>query len=245
MPLYESGCGLEVHPFKIQQRKPPHCSPLRVIELDVSIPPHVLLSARRPSREEAAAPLASLLDAVPEVADARFDFTDGTFRGPDDRALSDFDLERSAVAARGGGAPGAGRNSLKRGILLNTLSRAESGERPGLLESVSGKWGERVLGPRLTGTLYRKEGLNRPTPEQRKSNADGAQWGEESEARFREAYKGVNVEPETLRARASKWFADRRRPGAYRYRSLTPTSSSHLSPVAAALHSHIRPCGAA
>ena len=52
-----------------------------------------------------------------------------------------------------GGAPSAGRRTLKRGILLNTLAHAESGQRPGLLER-SLRESRQLVRDGLQGTFY-------------------------------------------------------------------------------------------
>lgn len=79
---------------------------------------------------------ANLISHIPEVADARYDFATGTFRSGEGQPLTDGDLDKWASAAAGNRKARVGRATLKRGILLNTLARAESGERPGLLERV-------------------------------------------------------------------------------------------------------------
>jgi len=78
--------------------------------------------------------VANLISDIPEVADARYDFQTGTFRTGEGKPLTDGDLDQWASAAAGNRKTRVGRATLKRGILLNTLARAESGERPGLLE---------------------------------------------------------------------------------------------------------------
>lgn len=75
----------------------------------------------------------SLAHFVPEFRRARYDFATRTFRTGKGEPLTDGMLgawnEHPRVrAAR------AGSRTLKRGILLHTLARAESGQRPGLLE---------------------------------------------------------------------------------------------------------------
>ncbi|GAB1364725.1 hypothetical protein MASR1M32_39610 [Rhodobacter sp.] len=78
--------------------------------------------------------VSSLISHIPEVADARYDFQSRTFRSGEGQLLTDGDLDQWASAAAGNRAARVGRKTLRRGILLNTLARTESGARPGLLE---------------------------------------------------------------------------------------------------------------
>ncbi|MDO8983009.1 PLxRFG domain-containing protein [Cypionkella sp.] len=75
----------------------------------------------------------NLIHHVPEVADARYDFATGTFRDGEGESIADGRFRAWSTTA-GARAAGAGRKTLKRGILLNTLAHTPSGKRPGLLE---------------------------------------------------------------------------------------------------------------
>lgn len=96
--------------------------------------------------------IANTVALVPEVADARYDFKNGTFRDTSGKLISDEVLDGWASAARGMRTARAGRNTLKRGILLNTLSLASGGDRPGLLEYALRQPGKLVAG--LKRTFY-------------------------------------------------------------------------------------------
>ncbi len=87
---------------------------------------------------------ANLISHIPEVADARYDFATGTFRSGEGQPLTDGDPGKWASAAAGNRTPRVGRNSVKRGILLNTLARSKSGQRPGLLEQALRQQGKLV-----------------------------------------------------------------------------------------------------
>ncbi len=97
--------------------------------------------------------LSALAHYLPELLLARYDFAAGAFRNPQGERLSDEDFERWGHRHRGARAAGAGRASLKRGILLNTLLRAESGARPGLLEQVLREPGK-LVGRQLFDIFY-------------------------------------------------------------------------------------------
>ena len=76
---------------------------------------------------------ASLAHHVPEITRARYDFATRTFRTSQGEPITD-EILRTWDAHPRVRAAGGGRRTLKRSILLNTLLRAESGQRPGLLE---------------------------------------------------------------------------------------------------------------
>lgn len=97
--------------------------------------------------------IANTIKLVPRIADARYDFQTGTFRTGEGQPLSDVALDGWVDAARGSGAARAGRSTLKRSILLNTLSRTESGKQPGLLERSLRQPGKLVAGG-LQRTFY-------------------------------------------------------------------------------------------
>lgn len=98
--------------------------------------------------------VASLAHDVPQIRDGYFDFKTGTFRTGEGQPLSDELVDRWLDEAGRDRAPGAGRATLKRGILLRSLTRAQGGERPGLLELVLGQRGQSLLGPGLKDTFY-------------------------------------------------------------------------------------------
>lgn len=94
------------------------------------------------------------------MADARYDFATGTFRNGEGQPLTDGDLDKWASSARGVGSPRIGRNTVKRGTLLSSLLRAESGQRPGLLEQVLRQPGH-LVARGLKGTFYSRETVPR------------------------------------------------------------------------------------
>lgn len=79
------------------------------------------------------ASIANVASLVPEIARARYDFKTGTFRSGEGKPISDGMLEAWASHPRIRAAR-AGRSTLKRSILLNTLARTPGEGRPGLLE---------------------------------------------------------------------------------------------------------------
>lgn len=80
------------------------------------------------------ASLASISAYVPEFRRARYDFATGTFRNSEGGRLHDEVLRGWASEHPRMRAAGLGSRSIRRGILLNTLARTESGQRPGILE---------------------------------------------------------------------------------------------------------------
>lgn len=97
--------------------------------------------------------LASIKAAIPEIDRARYDFETGAFRSGEGKPLSDGLLQTWLAHPRVREAR-AGRASLKRAILLNTLARTESGARPGLLERIYGFGTVRGFQPALNSTFY-------------------------------------------------------------------------------------------
>jgi N12 class adenine-specific DNA methylase len=105
--------------------------------------------------------LASLIEAsvanitaiVPEIDRAQYDFATGTFRNSQGEPLSDGTLDKWSASRPRIRAAGAGRNTLKRGILLNTLARTESGAQSALLEYALRQPGKLVAGG-LSDTFY-------------------------------------------------------------------------------------------
>lgn len=100
--------------------------------------------------------VSSLIHHVPELARARYDFRSGTFVSSQGQRISDEMLDGWASQFERVRKARAGRNTLKRGILLNTLARAKSGERPGLLERALRQRGK-LVGEALRGTFYQSE----------------------------------------------------------------------------------------
>lgn len=98
--------------------------------------------------------VANLISHEPEVADARYDFQAGTFRTGEGQPLTDESLDKWASSAAGNRKARVGRATLKRGILLNSLLRAGSAERPGLLERVLRQPRELVTRGGLRRTFY-------------------------------------------------------------------------------------------
>ena len=92
---------------------------------------------------------------VPEIADARYDFSTGTILTGEGQPVSDGTLDKWASAAARGGAPRLSRASLKRGALLSALLRASGGEQPGLLERVLRQSGQ-LVDRGLRGTFYER-----------------------------------------------------------------------------------------
>ncbi|MDO5643852.1 MAG: hypothetical protein Q4G26_15880, partial [Paracoccus sp. (in: a-proteobacteria)] len=100
---------------------------------------------------------ASLAHHVPEIARARYDFATRTFRTGKgeqitDRALGEWSATKGRIRAAG-----AGSRTLKRSILFNTLLRAESGQRPGLLERSLQQSRQLVTEGGLTRILYQRD----------------------------------------------------------------------------------------
>lgn len=97
---------------------------------------------------------ASLAHYVPEISRARYDFDTGTFRTGEGKPLSDEAIDRWVSTSRRGRAAGAGRATVKRNVLLNSLVRQQSGQRSGLLARVL-RQPSQLVTPALTGILYR------------------------------------------------------------------------------------------
>lgn len=96
--------------------------------------------------------LASIKAHVPEFQRARYDFATGAFRDSKGAAIPDEVLDAWAEHPRMRAA-GVGSRSIKRGIFLNTLAHAESGQRPGLLEQTLRQPGQ-LVGPQAEGIFY-------------------------------------------------------------------------------------------
>lgn len=136
--------------------------------------------------------LESLAHYVPDFKTARYDFATGTFRDGEGKPLSNEALARWLSTSAGNRAAGVGRTSLKRAIVLNTLVRSESGERPGLLESVLRKPSD-VVSPALRGILYSV------TPERAENILDEAEAA--LEAKAKDDYIGSVIGDMSLGAR--------------------------------------------
>ena len=81
---------------------------------------------------------------MPQVADARYDFTDRTFRTGDGEPLTDGIARIWGVSLGRSGTTGIGSATLKRGIFLSSLAYAEGGARSRLLEQILRKPDQRV-----------------------------------------------------------------------------------------------------
>jgi len=99
------------------------------------------------------ASIANLVSHIPEVADARYDLQSGAFLSGEGKPLSDATLDVWASAAAGNRKARVGRSTLKRGILLNTLARTESGARSGILEYALRQPGK-LVGEGMRGTFF-------------------------------------------------------------------------------------------
>lgn len=114
----------------------------------------------------------SLAHYIPEIKRARYDFATRTFRNNQGKPLDDATLREWSATYSRIRAASAGSATLKRGILLNTLARTESGERPGLLAQVI-RQPDQLVGESLRGTFYSIPGMeadpNPPTTEENDS----------------------------------------------------------------------------
>lgn len=98
----------------------------------------------------------SLAHYVPEFRRARYDFSTRTFRNSEGAPITADMLREWASEHPRVREARAGRRTLKRGIILNTILRAEGGDRPELLERVSGR-GAQPVGAELRGTFYQRK----------------------------------------------------------------------------------------
>jgi hypothetical protein len=92
------------------------------------------------------------MSAAPDIKHAQYDFGTQTFRDASGRALTRDDFDRIADAATGRFARTAGLRTLRRAILLNTFSRAESGKQSAILEQAL-RQPRSLLGPELERTF--------------------------------------------------------------------------------------------
>lgn len=119
--------------------------------------------------------VSSLINLVPQVADARYDFQTGTFRTGEGQPVTAETMADWALVSERSGTPSVGARTLKRGILLNTLSRAESGERPGILERSLRQPSRLVTQGGLRRTFYQArtsgQAAPRPQPEDQPQEA--------------------------------------------------------------------------
>jgi hypothetical protein len=141
--------------------------------------------------------IASLVNQLPQVEDARYDFQSGTFRDAKGEPLSNEVLDGWASFASGVRAPRIGRNTVKRGILLNTLSRAEIGKQPGLLERSLRQSRQLVIGGGLSRTFYMRGPVSEPvaslTGQELGEWGDMRQLGRKAEAWYRDNLLGTTV----------------------------------------------------
>ena len=105
---------------------------------------------------------ANTLNAVPELANVRFDFGSRTFRTAAGGTLSDEMLDGWISSARRVREARTGRATAKRAVLLNSLLRAPGGERPGLLALVLRQSRELVRRGGLSGLLYSSTAPQKP-----------------------------------------------------------------------------------
>lgn len=119
--------------------------------------------------------LANLAHHIPEFQSARYDFKTGTFRNSKGELISDGMLDRWASTFSRVRKARARRNTLKRGILLNTLAHTGSGQRPGLLEQALRQPGKLVTG----GTERTFYSLAKKTADVPPAKADPTPWPHE------------------------------------------------------------------
>jgi N12 class adenine-specific DNA methylase len=136
--------------------------------------------------------LESLAHYVPDFKTASYDFATNSFLTGEGKPLSDSAIDVWASSAGRGRASGAGRTSLKRAVVLNTLVRSESSERPGLLESVL-RQPSNVVSPALRGVMYSV------TPERAENILDEAEAA--LEAKAKDDYIGSVIGDMSLGAR--------------------------------------------
>mgnify|MGYP001061433065 FL=1 len=96
----------------------------------------------------------SLAFHVPEVRNACYDFESKTFRDVAGGQLLDEDLAKWSFEHPGSRKAGAGLATFKRGLLVGTLLRQESGSRPAILEQVLREPRELVENGNLAGIFY-------------------------------------------------------------------------------------------
>lgn len=96
----------------------------------------------------------SLAFYVPEVRNACYDFESKTFRDVAGGQLLDEDLAEWSFEHPGSRKAGAGLATFKRGLLVGTLLRQESGSRSAILEQVLREPREFVENGNLAGTFY-------------------------------------------------------------------------------------------
>ncbi|MGE0612271.1 MAG: hypothetical protein AB7O70_07970 [Hyphomicrobiales bacterium] len=107
--------------------------------------------------------VAALKSAYPEIDRARFDLSTGQFVSGRGVPLREPDWERIVEDFPGRARrAGAGRRTLQRGILLNTLLRASRGERSGLLEQVSRLAHQHFSGSPVERIFYLRNPGRRP-----------------------------------------------------------------------------------
>lgn len=163
--------------------------------------------------------IASIRSLVPEIDRARYDFDSRTFRRSSGEPLSDEMLDGWASRFGRVRAAGAGRSTLKRSILLATLSRAEGGERPRLLEQALRLSRELVERGGLRDTFYSVGPGNRRTePDRRFSAAPatvGARAAQITSTDVADAIGGrlTSLKQHMLAFISLNYFGDLKRPG--------------------------------
>jgi hypothetical protein len=140
--------------------------------------------------------IANLISLAPEVANARYDFKTGTFRTGEGKLVTDGVLDGWGLVSERNRAPSTGRATLKRGILLNSLARSESQDRPGLLERALRQSRQLVKGGGLARTFYMREDaapVATLTGNELGAWEDIRQLGKKAEARYRDNLAGTTA----------------------------------------------------
>lgn len=141
--------------------------------------------------------VANAIHLIPEIAESTYDFDSGTFRDAYGEPLSNEVLDGWASEPDGVRAARTGRNTIKRGILLNTLAHAKSGQRPGLLERALRQSGA-LVARGLRDTFYSRgepsaEPVATLTGDELGAWEDMRQLGKKAEAWYRNNLVGQKV----------------------------------------------------
>lgn len=104
--------------------------------------------------------LANIYAKVPEIKRAGFDFKTRTFRNSKGEQLSNEVLDGWASKFGRMREAGAGSSTLKRAIILQSLLRTESSQRPGVLEQILRQRGK-LLSDDLSGVFYSQRPTNK------------------------------------------------------------------------------------
>ncbi|WP_278985608.1 PLxRFG domain-containing protein [Sphingobium yanoikuyae] len=98
--------------------------------------------------------LESLAPYVPLIESAGYDVGSRAFRTRSGQPLADDAVARAAGNARSAGRSSTGSRTVKRALLLKSLSRGQGSEVEGLLERAIQRGAENVYSPALNGTFY-------------------------------------------------------------------------------------------